>query len=246
MPHVQKAPPGEAPLGSGWHRAVLRGGWGEPWPRGGREPTLAGPLCGVSPPQLQSRTQGQEQRSQNFIQERPARGPSAPGTAPLGVGGRGTGRAGSPRPMAAPRETRGEGSRAGRACTTPQASAPPNQALSPGRCWGPVPWLLAPRRRRRAMAAAGSAGAWGQPPRQHSLPGALPPLVVTAKPRWPRGRGSLAAPAHCSTQTSLSSSSPPAASPSSSGTAGTSSTATTFSRSSISRSRLSLSGRLLR
>jgi len=46
---------------------------------GQTEPTLARPLCGVNPPRLQSRTRSQEQRSQNFIQETPASGPSAPG-----------------------------------------------------------------------------------------------------------------------------------------------------------------------
>lgn len=143
-------------------------------------------------------------------------------------GGRGAGPAGpgeAPHPCPGP----GRGQRSPNPCVFPGDKGR-------GQSWGTTVVWSCPSSREPAPPQDG-----GSPRGSAVSPG----LSVPGCPS--QNQVARVAPAHCSTQTSwFSSSSLPAASSRGLGTSGTSSAATTFSRSSMSRSRLSLGGRLLR
>lgn len=145
----------------------------------------------------QSRREARSKDHKTLYRRDPQAAPQPRGAAPPSRrGGSGTGRAGSPSPAAAPGETRGEGAQVWRACTTPPVWGQRSPEL------GSVPRGDAGGRSRghwhddcgaelwQQQALPAPPWASGRPPQQHSPPGALLSLAVTAKPRQPRHRSS--------------------------------------------------------
>lgn len=109
---------------------------------------------------------------------------------PPGVGGAGQAGPVAPAPQQPQGETRGEGARAGRAGTTPQAWG--QRSPEPGSVprgdtghWSRSRWHDDHGRLYLCLPGDG-----GRPPQQHGLPRALQSPAVTAKPRRPRHGGS--------------------------------------------------------